>query len=274
MSTRGGPGFSTPSTTVARSRNGNATNQPLSTSKSLSQPSRNSRSIGNSSGRLSLAPTSLATNVNNVPVTQADLNHALDNLFTRLSTHINVKLDEKLDEIRNSIDDISNDIQILDDRITALENNADNSDFDSQKIVNAVCSEIFEKNRRAMNVLVLGLAETNDLASDMLCVNNLLMNLPKQIEIKSVKRMGKANENRVRPLKLFLKSLDDVKLLFANKQIFEQEKLKVVNDSTPNERKYLVDLRTELNARINNGEKNLTIRYISGVPTIICQKNA
>lgn len=38
------------------------------------------------------------------------------------------------------------------------------------------------------------------------------------------------------------------------------------------ERKYLSDLRIELAHRIANGEVNLTIKYVGGVPKII-QKN-
>lgn len=47
------------------------------------------------------------------------------------------------------------------------------------------------------------------------------------------------------------------------------------NDLTRNQRRYFKTLQSELNRRLANGERNLTIRYVDNVPTIVdSQKNA
>ena len=85
--------------------------------------------------------------------------------------------------------------------------------------------------------------------------------------------MGKIVPDRVRPIKLFLYSADEVNKLIAHKNVFEQNNLKLMKDSTIMERQYLLNLRTELNERIANGEQNITIKYQGGLPTIV-QRNA
>jgi hypothetical protein len=45
-------------------------------------------------------------------------------------------------------------------------------------------------------------------------------------------------------------------------------------DQTPAQKKYVDTLKEELNKRTENGEKDLSIRYIKGLPKIITNKNA
>lgn len=46
-------------------------------------------------------------------------------------------------------------------------------------------------------------------------------------------------------------------------------KISYTRDRTPAERKYLVDLRSLFKDRLESGETDLTIKYISGIPKIV-----
>ena len=73
----------------------------------------------------------------------------------------------------------------------------------------------------------------------------------------------------IKPMKLFLSPARDVNIILRSKKKIESGGIKLNNDLTLIERTYLNDLRTSLNSRIAGGEKNLTIRYIRGNPTIV-----
>ncbi|KAG8252273.1 hypothetical protein J6590_061179 [Homalodisca vitripennis] len=59
-----------------------------------------------------------------------------------------------------------------------------------------------------------------------------------------------------------------------DKSALDQGLMDVVlaRDRTPYEIKYLSNLREELRTKRENGERNLTIKYRNGIPTIV-QKN-
>ena len=100
-----------------------------------------------------------------------------------------------------------------------------------------------------------------------------MLKIPNKPAALFSKRLGVAGSEKPRPLKLFFDSPDTVKTIFSNHSIFNGKKLKIKNDSTPREMEYLKQLRVKLQERIDNGEKNLTIKFVNGVPSIITKKN-
>lgn len=247
------------------------TNTTNPTRRSVVGYSATPTNVGNRSSN----PTSQPSSVNKQAVnskksaTLADLQSGLDQLFLRLSNH----MDAKFDELNEKIQDIADDIIILDERISTLEEKSSTDIVNTGQVVNDIRGEIIERERRACNVLILGLTELESTADDLTYVNKLLEELPDAPIVSKCIRIGKIIPNRIRPLKLFLKSNNEVKLLFRDKKFFDSKNLKLVNDSTPLEQKFLFDLRLELNNRIAAGENNLVIRYIRGIPRIVLQKN-
>ncbi|WP_219823849.1 hypothetical protein, partial [Enterobacter cloacae complex sp. CH23B] len=58
------------------------------------------------------------------------------------------------------------------------------------------------------------------------------------------------------------------------KDIFSRKKLYIKDDSTLKQREYLSKLRDELNSRLDRGEKDLTIKFIKGIPSIISKSKS
>lgn len=94
-------------------------------------------------------------------------------------------------------------------------------------------------------------------------------------------RLGRKQSGKPRPIKCILRcETEAVELLrsFNEKKRANDELLKIgaplfgvslSRDRTLAERNYLHELRQELERRINGGEEDLTIRYITGVPKIL-----
>lgn len=75
---------------------------------------------------------------------------------------------------------------------------------------------------------------------------------------------------------MILPSAHDVGLLLKNfsKEVLAEmdesySDVSVTRDRTPRERDYLHNLRSELKERQDKGERDITIRYMNGTPTIV-----
>lgn len=200
-----------------------------------------------------------------LPVTGDQLTAALDLQFQRLSQLYITKTNE----LKARIDDIDNDISEIRERVSALES----VEPDSASIIDDVCLEMLDKMRRAHNILLHGFPEATADTDELVNINTLLQNNSNLPLATSAMRLGNRIENKTRPLKLKFSSPACVNTLFKNKTFFDSNKLKISNDQTPRERAFLLNLRTELNERILDGERNLTIKYVNGIPKIVIRKN-
>ena len=88
--------------------------------------------------------------------------------------------------------------------------------------------------------------------------------------IKKVIRIGKVingNISKCRPLKVICKDSEDALDILRNRSKCKNN-VKINNDLTLMQREKLKRVKTELIERKSNGEMNLTLKYIRGVPTI------
>lgn len=144
-----------------------------------------------------------------------------------------------------------------------------------------IISEIFERNKRAQNIIVYGSTEdgkskAEQTQMDSTTINSLLSaaGLGEQ-NIKPI-RLGKfdpTKENRSRPIKVRLCSPDDVHCVIKKFRTIKSRpnflSLSVSFDRTPKQVSVYKLVKAELNNRIENGESNLKIRYHNGMPTIV-----
>lgn len=140
-----------------------------------------------------------------------------------------------------------------------------------------VIDESVERSIRACNVVLYNVKESSEDAS---VVNDLLEVIDVSLVVtpENVLRLGKRNENKPRPIKLRFKNTDMARLCLRKQSALLGNAtfsgVVVRDDKTPRQRQYLNALRDELQRRTDNGETNLTIKYINHVPKItIKQKN-
>lgn len=135
-------------------------------------------------------------------------------------------------------------------------------------VLNSLMSEIYERGRRAKNVILFNLKEAANSEDDLRLTNDLLRrnSLP---NCCSVQRLGSANGREPRPLRGTFETKDDALLVLKNRKKLLELRISVDGDKTINRRNHLRDTRMELDRRITEGEKDLTIKYVDGIPTIL-----
>lgn len=178
----------------------------------------------------------------------------------------------RMDEVK----DLKNMIQALSDKLESVEKSLLTRDsqppaFDMESVV----AEVSERMKRASNVIVRGVPESADTGADTAYISDVLKIIAPGTAALSTNRIGKlgnTNDTRPRMIKATLSDPATAKVILRNQKKLLGTKfsnLKFANDRTPAEIQYLNDLRQTLNTRIDQGQSNLTIKYIQGAPKIV-----
>lgn len=150
------------------------------------------------------------------------------------------------------------------------------------KLMEEVVAEAKERIRRSRNVIIRGLREQTGSAAqrkeaDFAAVSNIIGLINEggpSIEPLSVIRLGRVERARgPRPVRVVFTHEGDARRVLRNKaKILGKDGMndvKLQDDKTPQEIRYLENLRSELDRRRQSGEDNITIRYLKHVPTIV-----
>jgi len=155
-----------------------------------------------------------------------------------------------------------------------------------QRPNNEVCNEfiineISERNRRAANLMCYNVIESDSNQSDVRIahdrdqVNNILATIADStnsipLPIKVI-RIGRYQSNKPRPLIITFGSISEAFNIMKNKTklLSRYPTVSLSSDRTQYQRDHMKKLREELASRISNGDLDLTIKFIRGVPTII-----
>lgn len=148
----------------------------------------------------------------------------------------------------------------------------------------ALVNETSERNRRSFNIIVYNakepLNDTNNYnkSEDTTLINNIFeatIGVPCSPSSFDLFRLGKPDTLRTkpRPLKIVFKDNSLPKKILLNcrklKDSANLKNLNITEDRTPRQQKYYQGLKVKLLEREKNGEKNLKIKYINGVPQIV-----
>lgn len=185
----------------------------------------------------------------------------------------------ELEELRRTIGEFEPRLRTVEKRLDGIE-----SQISQVGKPDDVIGEINDRARRANNILVYNIPELRNpelklrVSHDMGLVDKLLKIVIPDTERKNVKvlRIGKQARERPRPMKIILQSESEVRQFFerftrdavSNSDAAFRD-ISVSRDRTPRERQNLNSVKDELEKRIKGGEKNLTIKYRNGVPTIM-----
>lgn len=136
-----------------------------------------------------------------------------------------------------------------------------------------IMSEVLDRQRRATNVMIFN-CEVHNGQAETAQVGNLITEICGQpLNIKSVNKIGKPNRNGHKALKVVLDSVADVNLILRNRaKAVNSKQIFIEADMTPKQRGSLNEVRSELKRRKENGEDNLRLKYVDGVPRIV-EKN-
>lgn len=163
--------------------------------------------------------------------------------------------------------------EVLEQRIKALENDKAGSlvcDIDE------AVRELQERQKRSGNIMIFGLPEHSTADGDNAAIGDLLQRISVgPVDDLTSLRLGKMidQSSRPRPLKVILrdeKRADDIlrrakslKNIDAYKDVF------LTPDRTPRQLQQYRNIKSDLQARVANGESDLYIKMVKGVPTIV-----
>lgn len=141
--------------------------------------------------------------------------------------------------------------------------------------IDHIINEIAEREKRARNIIVFGIEESlsdnhddrkaHDKREFLQAIKDVPVN---ETEVVAAVRLGKPIGNKPRPIKVILRTKDSALTTLKNKKSLPKS-VNVKSDMTPFQRDQLKKLQEQLLERTNNGEKDLTIKYIHNQPKII-----
>lgn len=137
--------------------------------------------------------------------------------------------------------------------------------------------ELQERERRAANILLFGVKESSAttrearIEQESKAVEGILRKVDADVakEVK-VTRLGRYDEQKIRPIKVtFPTKSDALSVLRKKSKLSDEGSVYIKSDQTVCQRNYLKTVVAELENRTKQGEQNLKIRYIGGVPKIV-----
>lgn len=135
-----------------------------------------------------------------------------------------------------------------------------------------IISEVLGRQRRATNVMIFN-CEVHNGQAEAAQVGKFFTEICGQpVDINSVSKIGKPNRNGHKALKVVLNSVADVNLVLRNRaKAVNTKKIFIEADLTPKQRSSLNEVRSELKRRKENGEENLSLKYVDGIPRIVAK---
>lgn len=193
------------------------------------------------------------------------------------------RIASEYNKMQEVVQTITNQHKITRDKITALENDivslksqtAPSPNASSIPSQNEFMYEIQDRLQREKNIIMIGIPETHNVDPNLRKMHdieeaNKLLKIAYQECPTPVRaqRLGKYDANKPRLLKIVFQESDIPKYLLKNKAKLPST-VRIYSDQTATQRSYLQNIRDELKRRVENGETNLKIKYVKGIPTII-----
>ena len=145
-----------------------------------------------------------------------------------------------------------------------------------------IVNEVAERQNRKQNLIMFGVDEQpNELnvnqatEQDRSSVNNVLNQIIPDYNIDNLKihRIGRRSDTRARPIKITLNDEREVLQFIRNakklKNLNQFKNISISFDRTPRQMEFYKQVKSELNRRAANGETNLIIRHVNGIPKIV-----
>lgn len=138
-----------------------------------------------------------------------------------------------------------------------------------------IIREVHERKRRENNIIIVGIPELNSTSTQdrILKDESEILGIASMIDKnfqkpKKIFRIGKYTPGKTRRIKVCFDKSEPAMLLLRSKDKLPKN-VKIYSDQTPAQQKYFYKVKNELSLRMKNGESDLTIRYVNGIPSIV-----
>ncbi|XP_069365626.1 uncharacterized protein [Maniola hyperantus] len=187
------------------------------------------------------------------------------------------KLKLEIMNIKSSNNTTQKKVELLESRMQNIDLKMISVDASPKvKAQEEIITELNERNLRSRNILVSGIAESTctDPKERQIHDRNASWSILKTIytdcpQPEKVYRIGKYNPDKNRLIKVCFELPKTALYILRNKSSVKNDVNKIYPDQTSQQQSYMKHLKEELEARTRNGETNLIIKYVRGVPKII-----
>jgi hypothetical protein len=183
------------------------------------------------------------------------------------------KVREELSEIKKGVPsgergtNDGDDFKKLEKEMNDMKTEMDSQVRKTVMVVKEDVEEALEMERRKMNLVIHGVPET-DAEQDIEQVAEILgtgLHMDFERHVATLVRIGKFEENKSRPLRMVVKSLDGKKEILSRakelKNVEQFKKMFISPDLTRKQQRVDKELRTELKKFREQGEDTAKIRY-------------
>lgn len=198
-------------------------------------------------------------------------------------SHTVEHLSTEQNKMKSDLANVSQNHQISIQRIEHLEQDIQqlkSSNMSLATAVQPVCenimAEINERNQRSKNIIMLGVPEPiantqteRNVIDKTVAISHIKAVSTDYPDPEKVIRLGKYKQDKNRPLKICFSSQSTATSILKNKINIKNASIKIVSDRTPYQQIHMKNVKEELTERTKNGEENLTIKYIKGMPKIV-----
>lgn len=185
----------------------------------------------------------------------------VDELLINVSTQL-----EENREFKSKIGDIGKKILTIENSISQIEN---------YSFEHVIVTELMEIQSRSTNILLFNLPEGDD-HKDLENIKNIFSDLNENILHFTFTRLGKfksTTPDKPRPVIIHFTNQSDVStILRVQKNLKSSMKwsnIRFSSDKTIKQREEMANLRKTLQLRRDNGEKDVIIKYVEGIPSIV-----
>lgn len=214
------------------------------------------------------------------PVTLEDIMVKLNNmemLYHELLLKHNQQI-EVNESLKTDIDNLNLKVNALETTLADLASGGPNivrgiNDNSTGLVDHDIMKEVFERQKRMNNLMIFNFNISDD-RSDSVQINELFSEISgRPVSICSSELIGKPNKNGFRAMKVRLSNPADVGVILKNKaKAITSKKVYIEPDMTPKQLEELNTVRNEFKHRRQNGEGNIRIKFVNGIPSIV-QKN-
>lgn len=200
-------------------------------------------------------------------------------LATENFTHQFDRLNNEITNIKSQNSETQDKIRQIETEMTMLkiQKGAEASSSAPQDVLASeeLLHELKDRCDREKNIVVVGIPEKNEKNSklrrnyDEEEVGKVISTLDKDCPkpIKSI-RLGKYIPEKNRPVKVYFSDTNTPRSLLRQKSSLP-ENIQIYADQTPSQKQHWQSMKEELKKRTENGEKDLLLKYIKGIPKII-----
>lgn len=211
---------------------------------------------------------------------QVSLNDIMDKLI-KMESQYSILLMKYEDQIKINME-LRAEIADMKQR---FETNVGTPNVDSGTVINESIHELNQRQIRQRNLMIFGMKEEtlpkgvsrNEI--DTTSATNIILKVFPQAQLDSIKvfRVGRESSTKNRPMKVILDSPRDVANIIRHaselKKVDTYRGITLSYDRTPKQIEEYKNMKATMSLRLQNGESNLKIKYIGGIPRIVKMNN-